>query len=177
MPFGPGHDYFTCDVLLVLLNNCFMISIMRLAAFVLLIATPSEISFGAMEHMHVKWSFYYGKLLLMKGEDGATGQAELKVNESVAGELLITLIHQGEEPRESILTVRNDSGDVFEYQYEKQRPVDAFTPTVGSGSHFIIPIADVVGSVTPGHRSQLNFYYSADGNGEHHIGSITCIVQ
>lgn len=152
-------------------------SILRLAAFVLLIAIPSELSFGAEEHSHLKWSFYYGKLLLMKGEEGSIGQAELKVRESLSGELLITLIHQGEEPRESTLTVRNDSGDVFDYQFEKQRPVDAFTPTVGTGSHFIIPIAEVVGSVSPGHRSQLDFYYSADGNGEYHIGSISCIVQ
>ncbi len=153
--------------------------IQRFIAFTLLVIIPLEVSFGSADASHspLKWSFYYGKLLLMKGEEGTTGQAQLKVGESLRGELLITLVHAGEEPGVSTLTVRNDSGDVFEYRYEKQRPVDAFTPTVGTGSHFIIPMAEVLSSLTEGQSTQLDFYYSTPGNDEYHIGSITCVVQ
>ena len=153
--------------------------ILRLIAFTFLVIIPLEVSLGSADadHSTLKWNFYYGKLLLMKGEEGTTGQAQLKVGESVRGELLVTLVHPGEEPGASTLTVHNDSGEVFEYRFEEQQPVDAFTPTVGTGSHFIIPIAEVLGSVTEGHSTQLDFYYSTSGNDKYHISSITCIIQ
>ena len=121
------------------------------------------------------WTFYFAKVPFMSGgENDPPAPRELDVKPE--RELMVAVTYEGQPPSVSTLHVRTAQGVQRDYQHQVQESQDAFTPTVNQGSHFVIPLSDVIGSsdASASGEVEAEFFYSDEtGISELKLGTVT----